>query len=93
MERGRPAHATSEIGGLQPVRFLLCGAAGCAVLADLLPPQGGVEAFPFEQLGLTAGFHNASPLQDVDAIGVQDRGQAVRNQVRQPEDITSPIKN
>src|SRR6187397_1861749 len=53
---------------------------GATPLAHLLAPHRVVEAALRQQLVVTALLDNATALEDVDAIGVHDRGETVRDQ-------------
>src|SRR4051812_27610374 len=53
-----------------------------AAFTNLLPPHRVVKTFLLEQLLVCPELDDASTLEDVDAIGVHDRRQPVRNQDR-----------
>jgi hypothetical protein len=48
--------------------------------AHLLAPHGVVEAFALQEVGVAAGFDDVAPFEDVDAVGVEDGRQAVRDE-------------
>src|SRR3954466_9399339 len=55
------------------------GLTGTA-LADLLPPHRVIEPFPVDQFLMPSGLDNPAALEHVDAVGVQDRREPVRDQ-------------
>jgi hypothetical protein len=53
---------------------------GAATLADLLPPHRVVQPFLLDQFLMPSGFDDAAALEDVDAVGVQDGREPVRDE-------------
>jgi hypothetical protein len=49
------------------------------LLAGLDVPEGGVEAVGGDQVFVAAFLHQAARFEHVDAVGVADRGEAVRD--------------
>jgi hypothetical protein len=71
------------VSGWREPRWLCTGKLwNRPALADLLTPHCIVQSRPLEQVFVLAGLDDLSALENVDAIGVHYRGQAVRDQDR-----------
>ena len=62
-------------------------------LAYLLPPHRAVEAVLLQQVLVTTAFDDLSSFQNVNAIRVQDGGEAVRDQYRDGVPAHGDISN
>src|SRR6266702_5138280 len=82
-----PVQASPTLSGLRfPFPYGAVGHDVAAVAApldpaalELLGVERGVQPALAQQVPVGAGFHDASPVDDVDDVGVDDSGQAVRD--------------
>src|SRR5258707_1089347 len=50
-----------------------------SAFSHLLPPHGVVQTFSIDQFVVAAVLDDLAALEDVDSVGVQDRGETVRD--------------